>query len=492
MRRRYPVAVLLMLLLALTVMAYITATAGAFPTWPNCGACHNMANTHAVPAHAPLLAADCANCHPGGSPANDPTPSICGGCHGGVSVILTSPTHVANNCGTTPGCHGFVAGAEITSITPASALPGVNVTIAGTGFGAAQGAGAVMFGATAAAVVTWSDTSIVATVPAIAPGPVQVTVTPDGGVASAGFAFTVEAEVGGAVITSITPASALPGVNVTIAGTGFGAAQGAGAVMFGATAAAVVTWSDTSIVATVPAIAPGPVQVTVTPDGGVASAGFAFTVLGETADTTAPVTTATGARNNGWYRTTRTITLTAVDEAGGSGVETITYVVNAGTPVVEAAATAQVVIAVNATTHENDGRYEITFFATDVAGNVEATNTLVVNIDTRKPRTRALRAVTVHRNQFVNLRFRVNESDHFQRTAQVTIRIRNSAGRVVKVLNLGQRRVNANLARSWRATLRPGIYRYNVYARDDAGNRQANIASARIRILPVFTGPGMG
>src|SRR5919205_804081 len=80
---------------------------------------------------------------------------------------------------------------EIGSIGPTSAQPGVRVTIGGRNFRAAQGAGSVKFGTTAATINSWSDTSIVATVPSVTNGSYSVTVTNNGGTASNGIQFTV-------------------------------------------------------------------------------------------------------------------------------------------------------------------------------------------------------------------------------------------------------------------------------------------------------------
>src|SRR5947209_1305320 len=80
---------------------------------------------------------------------------------------------------------------EVGSIGPTSAQPGVKVTIAGRNFGATQGAGSVKFGTTAAAVNSWSDTKIVATVPGVENGSYSVTVTNNGGAVSNGIQLTV-------------------------------------------------------------------------------------------------------------------------------------------------------------------------------------------------------------------------------------------------------------------------------------------------------------
>jgi hypothetical protein len=78
-------------------------------------------------------------------------------------------------------------------------------------------------------------------------------------------------------ITSLSPSSAAVGASVTIAGANFGSTQGASTVTFNGTAATPTSWSAASVAVLVPTGATtGNVVVTV---GGVASNGFAFTVL---------------------------------------------------------------------------------------------------------------------------------------------------------------------------------------------------------------------
>lgn len=82
------------------------------------------------------------------------------------------------------------SGAQLGNVTPTAAQPGVKVTIAGQGFGATTGT--VKFGTTVAAISSWKDQEIVATVPAVGQGNVAVTVTPAGsGTASNAFTFGV-------------------------------------------------------------------------------------------------------------------------------------------------------------------------------------------------------------------------------------------------------------------------------------------------------------
>ncbi|MDR3685499.1 MAG: IPT/TIG domain-containing protein [Coriobacteriia bacterium] len=126
--------------------------------------------------------------------------------------------------------------------------PSSEVTITGAGFGATQGSNIVTFGGVTAAVVSWSDTAIVATVPASATaGYVGVWTN---GFCSNGIYFL---SITPAVITNVDPGSASIGSTITVTGTGFGASQGAGdSVTVAGVTATITNWSDTSITAQVP------------------------------------------------------------------------------------------------------------------------------------------------------------------------------------------------------------------------------------------------
>jgi TIR domain/IPT/TIG domain len=95
----------------------------------------------------------------------------------------------------------------------------------------------------------------------------------------------VAGQIGGAgqalgpAIASISPPTAPPGASVTINGTNFGASQGTSTVKFGSTAAAVKSWTATSINVQVPHIAAGPSTV-VASVAGADSAPANFTVIG--------------------------------------------------------------------------------------------------------------------------------------------------------------------------------------------------------------------
>jgi IPT/TIG domain-containing protein len=103
----------------------------------------------------------------------------------------------------------------------------------------------VWLGTTLGAVVSWSDTQIAATVaPGSATGTAQVR---QNGTWSNSVPFTVIAPT----ITSVSPTSGLPGTQVTITGSGFGAVQGSGQVLLGTMTGVVQSWSDTQVMAQV-------------------------------------------------------------------------------------------------------------------------------------------------------------------------------------------------------------------------------------------------
>jgi hypothetical protein len=161
----------------------------------------------------------------------------------------------------------------ISSISPSSGVPGTQVTINGTNFGATQGSGQVWLGSTyAGSIVSWSNTQIVATVAANSTsGNAQVQ---QSGVWGNQVAFTVTSPS----ITSVSPTTARAGDSITITGSNFGATQGSGQMWLGSKlAGSYVSWSNTQIVATVASGATsGSAQVK---QSGVWGNSVAFTVI---------------------------------------------------------------------------------------------------------------------------------------------------------------------------------------------------------------------
>lgn len=137
---------------------------------------------------------------------------------------------------------------SITSLSATSGVPGAQITISGSAFGAVQGTGTVWLGSTPGPIVNWSNTQIVATVASNSmTGIAQVQ---QNGVFSNAQSFSVST----ATISNVSPTSGAPGTQVTITGSGFGARQGAsGQVWLGTLNGVVQNWSDTQVVATVAA-----------------------------------------------------------------------------------------------------------------------------------------------------------------------------------------------------------------------------------------------
>lgn len=80
-------------------------------------------------------------------------------------------------------------GPEVGSIGPTVGQSGMRVTIAGKGFGGARGS--VLFGSTAASIVSWSDTQVTFSVPGVAPGVYNVQLKNSGAAAANVIQFKV-------------------------------------------------------------------------------------------------------------------------------------------------------------------------------------------------------------------------------------------------------------------------------------------------------------
>src|SRR5215471_12268733 len=160
----------------------------------------------------------------------------------------------------------------IASISPASALPGASITITGTNFSTTANANTVNFGTAGGTVTAATATSLTVTVPNIPAGSVSVTVSV-GGKTSNAANFTVSSSGPPApTITSISPASALPGASITITGTNFSTTANANTVSFGTAGGTVTAATATSLTVTVPNIPAGSVSVTVSVAGKTSNA----------------------------------------------------------------------------------------------------------------------------------------------------------------------------------------------------------------------------
>jgi hypothetical protein len=96
-------------------------------------------------------------------------------------------------------------------------------------------------------------------------------------------------------------------------------------------------------------------------------------------DLTPPTTTPAGA-DTLWHNTPVTVTFSATDNAGGSGVVKTEYKLDAG-----AWTTGTSCLVAAPADHSKDGTHTVAYRSTDAAGNTEAQKTLSVKIDTTLP-----------------------------------------------------------------------------------------------------------
>ncbi len=183
-------------------------------------------------------------------------------------------------------------------------------------------------------------------------------------------------------------------------------------------------------------------------------------------DLTAPVTTVSGS-DSAWHRSAVLLTFSAIDE--GSGVDHVEADLD-GT------GWAALPSLPGALSVSGQGVHTVAYRSTDLEGNREDPRSCTVKIDAGRPVT-AARAARVHRGARTKLRYRVTD---LTPRANVRIVIRTLAGKPRTTLRLGRRGTNALRAASWRCTLPKGVYRFSVYATDQAGNRQARAGSARL------------
>jgi RHS repeat-associated protein len=203
---------------------------------------------------------------------------------------------------------------HLTNLSPSSGSAGTLVTITGTNFGSTQGSSTVAFNGVTTTPIGWSNTQIVAPVPAgTLTGNVVVNVS---NLNSNGLGFTDNS----AGISSISPVLGIVGTSVTIVGTGFGPTQGSSTVTFNGTLASPISWSNTQIAVPVPnGASSGYVVVTAS---GATSDGDYFTVVLPTISALSPSSGPTG--------TSVTIRGSYFGATQGSG--TVTFNGTAATP----------------------------------------------------------------------------------------------------------------------------------------------------------------
>jgi hypothetical protein len=186
------------------------------------------------------------------------------------------------------------------------------------------------------------------------------------------------------------------------------------------------------------------------------------------------MTTVAGPVNSRWYKGGVTVDLSAADNAGGTGIDFITYALDDGAPVKVAGATAQVPVS-------GDGTHTIQYAATDLSANTEAARTLTVNIDGTSPSAAVRANAKARKGARATIKYRVTDSPGTG-TAVTTIKLRNKAGKVVKTLKSTALPVGAAQSISFTCKLPVGVYKVSATAADRAGNVSAASAGRKLTV----------
>ncbi len=125
-----------------------------------------------------------------------------------------------------------------------------------------------------------------------------------------------------------------------------------------------------------------------------------------------------------------------------------------------------------------DGAKSISLQFEDADGNVTPVVAITVYLDTHGPTTVAPVVAHARAGKTALIRFKVK--DALSPKASVTVRLRNRAGKLIRVIRLGERRTNRLLGAKFACNLRRGTYRFTVLARDLAGNAQVKAGTNRL------------
>ncbi len=166
------------------------------------------------------------------------------------------------------------------------------------------------------------------------------------------------------------------------------------------------------------------------------------------------------------------VNLTAQDNTGGSGVASITYAVDSGSPTTVSAANAAVTVS-------GDGTHVVTYFATDNAGNASAPQNLAIKIDTVAPGAPSI-IVPTYVNSANVAAVPINGTAEPGSTLTLTITDPGAAHTLART-------VTVNGSGAWTATgldltsLNQGTVTYAAKATDAAGNTGSTVTVTSIK-----------
>lgn len=272
--------------------------------------------------------------------------------------------------------------------------------------------------------------------------------------------------------TSVWAGSVKPDVLLTVTGTNF--VNGSRIVVSGGDKAGTTFVSATQLTALLtPAemALPGPsLMISVKnppfPPGTSSAGGLPLALQPET---TTPSVTIGGA-DGAWHKNPVPLTFTATDAE--SGVQKVQYMASPGV----AAWTDGTSYTVPTT---NQGAIQVSVQALDWCNKV-GTAQATVYIDTTQPETETLNDPSVKKGKTAKLKYRINEPAGLSQTADVTIKIKRKSGSTAKTLTYDDVPMNTDQTASFKCTLSKGTYTWYVYAVDLAGNKQGNVAQAKL------------
>ena len=181
---------------------------------------------------------------------------------------------------------------------------------------------------------------------------------------------------------------------------------------------------------------------------------------------TAPVTTVAGVPS-GWAR--HPVDLTFSAQAGAAPVAYTEYRVGGGSWTKGSSLTVS-----------RQGETTVEYRSADEAGNVEATQSCVVSIDSAAPKVNAYGPTTVWQGGNARFAFRVSDASGGPVTVKIGI---TSYGRQIASYDVGAKQVGRKVVGIARCTLPVGSYSWRVVVRDAAGN-SARTAAQVLKVLP--------
>jgi hypothetical protein len=299
-------------------------------------------------------------------------------------------------------------------------------------------------------------------------------------------AFTVNNPI--PTIASISPTtvyagSAQPGLELTITGTGFVPAPTGGVGSLVQIGTRTVT--DTEFVssttlkaalkpADIAAAATVPVKVVNPTPAGTTGGGSSGTVnLTVASDTTAPVTTITGA-DDLWHNTAVVLTVAATDAQ--SGVQKTQCTVGTAAAAVLNGST--ITVPADGTV---EGATTVTAWSVDWCGNTESpAASVTVNMDTVGPKTKATVPSSVKAGTVIKFGYKAND---LTPKCKFTLKIRyKSTGKSARTYNMGLKGSNSDHSYKINPRLVKGTYTYSVYAKDQAGNAQSKLGQVTFKV----------